>query len=140
MKITAIPFVGHPVTDIDRARQFYETVLGLEVSMLHPLDEEKKQYWIEYEIGAEHCLAISNVWPPNEGPGGPTIALEVEDLETAFAELKAVDAIAEHAPSIMESPVCRFLFAQDPDGNPLMIHQAKSEAETGSLDADGACH
>jgi catechol 2,3-dioxygenase-like lactoylglutathione lyase family enzyme len=43
MKIKAIGFVGIPVTDVKRAREFYEGVLGLKVS-----EEMMGGRWIEY--------------------------------------------------------------------------------------------
>ena len=122
MKIKEIPFVGYPFTDIDRTRKFYEQVLGLEVSMLIEIHPEKKEYWIEYNI-AEGCLALSNMWQPTGSQGGPTMALEVDDLDKALQELK--DAGASVDSEIMESSVCRFFLFSDPDGNPLLMHQVK---------------
>ncbi len=43
MKIKEIGFVAIPITDIPRARKFYEGVLGLQVS-----DEMMGGKWIEY--------------------------------------------------------------------------------------------
>jgi len=123
MKITEIPFVGHPVTDIPRAREFYEKVLGLELTMLHELAPGSGQFWIEYNIG-QSCLGVSNIWPPNDGPGGPTVAMEVDDLDKAILELK--DAGFESESGIMQSPACRFFLFNDPDGNPIMLHQMKA--------------
>ena len=50
MKVTNIAFAGIPVTDIKRARAFYEGVLGLK-----PSAEFADGVWIEYEIGAGHA-------------------------------------------------------------------------------------
>ena len=55
MKINAIGFVAIPVTDIPRARKFYEEVLGLSVS-----DEMMGGRWIEYAVD-DDTLAIANV-------------------------------------------------------------------------------
>ena len=55
MKIKEIGFVAIPVTDIPRARKFYEDVLGLQV-----LDEMMGAKWIEYTVG-DNTLAIANV-------------------------------------------------------------------------------
>jgi len=46
VKIKSIAFVGIPVTDMERARKFYEGVLGLKMS-----DEMGHGKWIEYAIG-----------------------------------------------------------------------------------------
>jgi catechol-2,3-dioxygenase len=63
MKIKEIGFVGIPVTDMPRARKFYEDILGLHVS-----DEMMGGKWIEYAIG-DNTLAIANVgeeWKPSD--------------------------------------------------------------------------
>ncbi len=78
------------------------------------------KFWIEYDIGAS-CLAISNMWLPSGGQGGPTMALEVDDLDAAMKELK--DQGVSVTSEVMHSPVCRFFLCDDPDGNPLMLHQ-----------------
>ena len=55
MKIKAIGFVAIPVTDVKRARSFYEDVLGPNWS-----EEMMGGKWIEYAVGAD-TLAIANV-------------------------------------------------------------------------------
>lgn len=119
MKINNIAFVGIPVTDINRARGFYEGVLGLKVS-----GEFAEGVWVEYDIG-EGTLAIGSVgdqWKPS--PDGTSVALEVDDFEAAIKDLKAANVIfdAEN----VESPVCRMAVVADPDGNKIIIHKLKS--------------
>ena len=46
MKIKGIGFVAIPVTDMKRARSFYEDVLGLRTS-----EEMMGGKWIEYAVG-----------------------------------------------------------------------------------------
>jgi catechol 2,3-dioxygenase-like lactoylglutathione lyase family enzyme len=55
MKAKRIAFTGIPVTDMKRARAFYEGVLGLKVS-----SEFGEGVWVEYEIGPD-TLAIASV-------------------------------------------------------------------------------
>ena len=79
MKINNIAFVGIPVTDVRRARKFYEEVLGLAVS-----DEMMGGKWIEYAVG-DNTLAIANVgeeWKPSDQ--GTGAALEVENFDEAI--------------------------------------------------------
>ena len=69
------------MTDMQRAREFYEDVLGLE-----PDPEMTGEHWTEYSIG-EGTLAIACVgeqWKPSNE--GTSAALEVENLEEAIAE------------------------------------------------------
>ena len=124
MKINAIGFVAIPVTDIPRARKFYEEVLGLKVS-----DEMMGGNWIEYAVG-EDTLAIANVsetWRPSDQ--GTGAALEVEDFDDAIKRLK--DRHVHFAAEPFETPCCHMAVVQDPDGNKLIIHKLKPENEKG---------
>ncbi|NNE91289.1 MAG: VOC family protein [Verrucomicrobiales bacterium] len=121
IKVTDIAFVGYPVTELERARDFYERVLGLKCTLDHALEEDGKR-WIEYDIG-QSALAISNIWPPS-GQSGPTAALEVDDLDGARETLQAEENVNVKS-EVMESPGCRFFIIADPDGNDITIHQHK---------------
>src|ERR1041384_3530881 len=123
MKINAIAFVGIPVIDMQRAREFYEGVLGLE-----PDPEMTGEMWTEDSIG-EGTLAIACIgeqWRPSNQ--GTSAALEVESLEDAIARLEECKIAFEK----VDSPVCRMAVLQDPDGNKLVIHKLKTEAEKGT--------
>lgn len=123
MKIKAIAFVGIPVTDMERARKFYEGVLGLKMS-----EEMGSGHWVEYAIG-DDTLAIGSVgdqWKPS--PDGTTsAAIEVENFEEAIKRLK--DRHVRFAAEPFESPCCHMAVVQDPDGNKLIIHKLKPENE-----------
>ena len=124
MKIKNIAFVGIPVTDIPRARKFYEQLLGLVVS-----DEMLDGKWIEYAVG-DHTLAIANVgeeWKPSDQ--GASAAVEVEDFDEAINHLR--DEGVRFAAEPFETPCCHMAVVQDPDGNKLMIHKLKPENEKG---------
>jgi predicted enzyme related to lactoylglutathione lyase len=124
MKIKAIGFVGIPVTDVKRAREFYEDVLGLKLS-----EEMMGGRWIEYTVG-DDTLAIANVgeqWAPSDQ--GTGAALEVEDFDDAIKRLK--DRHVRFAAEPFETPCCHMAVVQDPDGNKLIIHKLKPENEKG---------
>ena len=124
MKIKAIGSVGIPVTDLKRARAFYEDVLGLRTS-----DEMMGAKWIEYAIG-DDTPAIANVsdtWTPSDQ--GTGAALEVEDFDRAIDRLK--DRRVRFAAEPFETPCYHMSVIQDPDGNKLMIHKLKPENEKG---------
>jgi predicted enzyme related to lactoylglutathione lyase len=117
--ITEIAFVGTPVTNLQRARAFYEGVLGLKVT-----HEAASGKWIEYDIGAG-TFAITNMapdWKPS--PDGTSVAFEVDDLYVTMARLR------QHGTHItfdvMDTPVCRMALVRDPDGNSVVIHKRKS--------------
>jgi len=122
MKVKKIGFVGIPVTDIKRARSFYEEVLGLTVA-----EEMMGGKWIEYAVG-EDTLAIANVgehWTPSDQ--GTGTALEVENFDDAIKRLQ--DRQVPFAAEPFETPCCHMAVVQDPDGNKLMIHKLKPENE-----------
>ncbi|MBA2435901.1 MAG: VOC family protein [Chthoniobacterales bacterium] len=123
MKVQAIAFVGIPVTDMKRARDFYEAVLGLQ-----PDPEMTGEMWTEYSIGSGTLAlgCIGDRWKPSDE--GTSAALEVEDLEDAKARLKERKVAFEE----VDSPVCRMALIQDPDGNKLIIHKLKTEKGTNS--------
>jgi len=118
MKAKKVAFTGIPVTDIKRARAFYEGVLGLKVA-----GEFAEGIWIEYELGPD-TIAIGSVgdqWKPSAD--GTSVAIEVEDFEAAIKTLKEKNAT--FAAEGIESPVCRMAVVQDPDGNKIIIHKLK---------------
>jgi predicted enzyme related to lactoylglutathione lyase len=122
MKITEVAFIAYPVSDIHRARDFYEKTLGLSPGEFdHELSDMPGKYWVEYEIG-NFAFAISNAWEPS-GQSGPSVAFEVDDLEKAVSHLKqaGVTFVADH----IESPFCSFALITDPDGNGITIHKRK---------------
>jgi predicted enzyme related to lactoylglutathione lyase len=118
MKITNIAFVGIPVADMKRAREFYEDVLGL-----LPDPDMTGEHWTEYPIG-NGTLALACVgeqWKPSND--GTSAALEVDNLEAAIARLEE-RKVSYHK---VDSPVCRMAIIEDPDGNKLIIHKLKNE-------------
>ena len=116
IRVNEIAFTGIPVTDIARARAFYEGALGLKPTM-----ESAGGMWIEYDIGAA-TLGIGSygeMWQPS--PQGTCVALEVDDVDASLAHLKSNGVTIFMEP--MDSPVCRFGMICDPDGNKIIIHK-----------------
>jgi predicted enzyme related to lactoylglutathione lyase len=120
MKAIEVAFSCYAVTDLPRARNFYENVLHLKPSSVF---EKENMGFIEYEIGP-HTLAIgagAEIFKP--GPTGGTVALEVENFDEAIRSLKE-----NNATFIMdkyESPGCMMATIEDPDGNRIVIHKRK---------------
>jgi predicted enzyme related to lactoylglutathione lyase len=122
MKVLEVAFAGYPVTDLKRARGFYEGTLGLTAS--HVFGDDTTA-WVEYDIGTS-TLSIGNgapQWKPS--PGGGCVALEVEDFEAAILRLKQHGRTFYLEP--IETPVCRMAIIADPDGNSITIHKRKAK-------------
>jgi predicted enzyme related to lactoylglutathione lyase len=118
IKVKEASFIGYPVTDMNRARAFYEGVLGLKVSL-----EPGAVPWMEFDLGnATLGLgAYGEGWKPSAD--GALMALEVDDFDGSLAELKARNIPFSFERT--ETPVCHFAIVRDPDGNAVMIHQRK---------------
>ena len=120
MNVTEIAFSSYPVTDIARARAFYEGVLLLKVTM--DMDMGGQGHWIEYDIGAGTlCIGRYEGWKP--AGDGCTVGLEVENFDEAVEALKAAETPFKMGP--FETPVCFMAMVSDPDGNTLIIHKRK---------------
>lgn len=123
MRITEIAFTGYPVTNMQRARAFYEGVLGLTLS--RKWGEPDKPSWVEYDIG-DGCLAIISGddanWPPANA--GPAAALEVDDFQGYVDKVKAAGVTFQWEPQ--ESKICWMAVVLDPDRNRLVIHHRKN--------------
>lgn len=113
-----IAFTVYPVTDMVRARAFYEGDLGLNPSS----DFEGK--WVEYEPGSG-CFALTTMMEgvsPSARAGGK-IAFEVDDVDGMVDTLrkKGIPVIIEP----MSTPVCRMAVVSDPEGNGVILHALK---------------
>ena len=121
MHVTEIAFSVYPVTDLKRARAFYEGTLGLKPGMVY---EGEGVGWIEYEIGPG-VVAIgagSENFKPSSNGG--SVALEVGDFDQAIEELK--NAGTKFVIEPLDFPGCRMAAVLDPDGNTITIHRRKT--------------
>ena len=118
IQIKEFAFVFHPVTDVARARKFYEGLLGLKTNV--EIEFAPGQWWIEYDVAGQ-ALAISNAMP---GTPSPSLTLEVVDLDAAVAAVRAAGASMVFEP--MEFAPCRMFAIKDPDGNQIGLHQRKA--------------
>ncbi len=118
MKIIEIACTGTPVTDMPRARAFYEGVLGLTPTM-----EADGGMWVEYDIGngTFGIGCFGEAWKPSSD--GTCVAFEVEDLDAEISQLKSKGVA--FASGITDTPTCRFTIIFDPDGNKILIHNRK---------------
>ncbi|MEO6740627.1 MAG: VOC family protein, partial [Chthoniobacteraceae bacterium] len=82
--INEIAFTCYPVTDMVRARDFYEKILGLKPTMVH---ESEGNAWTEYEIGGG-AFSIGKAPGWNPTAEGASVAFEVDDFDAAITRLK----------------------------------------------------
>lgn len=118
LHVTRVAFVHHPVTDVARARGFYEGLLALVPGL--QLELSPGTWWIEYEIAGQ-TLAISNLRPT--APAA-SLTLEVASLDDALAAVRAAGVALAFEP--VEFAPCRMAGIRDPDGNQIGLHQRKA--------------
>lgn len=120
MNIIDIAFSAYTVTDVKRARAFYEGMLGLRPSSVF---EKDAMAFIEYEIGASTLVIGAGAPNFNPGPNGAVVTLEVSDFDAAIADLRKASVKFIMEPQ--DTGVCHMAMVADPDGNHLMIHKKK---------------
>ena len=120
-RINKVGTVVIPVSDQDRAIEFYVETLGFEKRADVPFGEGYR--WVEVgPADAETTIAI--VPPP---PGKPTgnvetgISLQTADIDALHGELKERGVDVDDEISRMGDPVPPLLWFRDPDGNTLMV-------------------
>lgn len=116
MKAERVAFVMYPVTDMPRATDFYSGVLGLERSGL------ESDYWVEFDVGGM-TFGIGNFEQVGKPGTAQSLAIEVSDMSAARAEL-AGRGVESSEP--FETQVCYISTLSDPDGNQIVLHQAKA--------------
>ena len=115
-----IAFIAYPVTNMARARKFYEKVLGFKSNGFS--SGKRKLNWIEYAVGP-NTLAIGKAGQFQPSKKGASAALEVVDFDAAVAHLKKHRIKFVIGP--VDFPSCRMVLFRDPDGNQLTFHQRK---------------
>jgi catechol 2,3-dioxygenase-like lactoylglutathione lyase family enzyme len=124
-RISRIGTVCVPVSDQERAIDFYVETLGFEKRTDVPFGDGYR--WVEVApADAESTIAI--VPPP---PGKPTgdvetgIALNTDDIDATHADLKARGVDVDPDVSRMGDPVPPLFWFRDPDGNTLMVVESR---------------
>ncbi len=117
--VKKVAFTMYPVSDVKRARRFYEETLGLKVGMAGGRGD---MYWVEYDLPGGGCFAITNTTgeTPSAAAGG-TIALEVEDLAGLKRQLEEKGVAFKSG--VIRGPRCQMAVCIDSEGNSLLLHQ-----------------
>jgi catechol 2,3-dioxygenase-like lactoylglutathione lyase family enzyme len=112
--VGGVDFITVWTKDFERAQEFYGTTLGLPCGSLYD-----RIPGAEFETGnltlqVLHAESIGREFAPH-----PPIALHVDDVESARAELESRGVEFIHA---FDSGVCHNAIFQDPDGNFFVLH------------------
>jgi catechol 2,3-dioxygenase-like lactoylglutathione lyase family enzyme len=110
-----------PVTDQERALDFYVNTLGLEKRVDIPMGDQYR--WVEVApVGAETTLAVVPP-PPGKTAGNQDtgICLYTDDIAAYHSRLKDAGADVDAEISRMGDPVPPMCWFRDPDGNSLLV-------------------
>jgi catechol 2,3-dioxygenase-like lactoylglutathione lyase family enzyme len=108
-----------PVSDADRAKQFYTEQAGFNADHDHQVNDQLR--FIQLTPPGSACSIVLGTGITDAPPGSaPGLQLVVADIEAARAELggRGVD-VGE----VQDLPWGRFLFFEDPDGNRWSVQQ-----------------
>ena len=125
MAITQFQLFSLPVTDQDRARDFYVDVLGFELvsdTMMGP-----DQRWVQVRPKGGQTSVTLVTWFATMPPGSVKgTVVETDDLEGDMAALRSrgVD-IPE---GVQDVPWGRFVTFDDPDGNGIVLQATATGA------------
>jgi catechol 2,3-dioxygenase-like lactoylglutathione lyase family enzyme len=118
--ITAVGVVIVPVTDQDRALEFYVEKLGFEKRADTPFGRDER--WVEVApAGAATTLAL--IPPRGDDPVGvdTRVAFATTDVDADHAELRARGVDVDAEVMRMGEPIPPMFFLRDQDSNTLLI-------------------
>jgi catechol 2,3-dioxygenase-like lactoylglutathione lyase family enzyme len=121
-RITKLGVVCVPISDQERALEFYIGTLGFEKRADIPFGNGYR--WVEVAPpGAATTIAIV---PPREGQSAgieTRVGFTTEDVDADHADLRARGVDADEAVMPMGDPVPPMFFFRDPDGNTFFVAQ-----------------
>jgi catechol 2,3-dioxygenase-like lactoylglutathione lyase family enzyme len=112
-------FISVPVTDVERAKEFYGGTLGLPQVNAHT-----EQGFPEFQLGENisvYLLPMEQIGSQFTAPHSAHVALRVPDVHEARRELEGKGV--EFDRDTLDTSVCHMAFFRDPDGNALMLHR-----------------
>ncbi|MDO3703383.1 VOC family protein [Micromonospora sp. C28SCA-DRY-2] len=123
MAITHVQLVSVPVSDQDRARDFYVDVLDFDLVFDNPMGPSGR--WIQVAPkGAATALTLVT-WFPTMPPGSlKGLVLETDDLDGDVARLRE-RGVAFADGGIQIAPWGRYATFDDPDGNGIVLQSTR---------------
>jgi catechol 2,3-dioxygenase-like lactoylglutathione lyase family enzyme len=118
-----LELVAIPVSDVDRAKEFYTEKAGFVLDHDHRVSDEVR--FVQLTPPGSACSIAIGMGVTDVPPGSVRgVQLVVPDIEAAHAELagRGVDA-----GEIQQFPWGRFVFFNDPDGNRWSVQEIKPQ-------------
>ena len=119
-----LELVAIPVSDVDRAKEFYADKVGFHADHDHRISDEIR--FVQLTPPGSACSIALGVGVTDAAPGSVKgMQLVVSDIDAARAELagRGVD-VSE----VQDFPWGRFVFFSDPDGNGWAVQEIPARA------------
>ncbi|MCM0678061.1 glyoxalase superfamily protein [Micromonospora phytophila] len=124
MTVTHVQLISVPVSDQDRARDFYVDVLGFDLVRDNPMGPGGR--WVQVAPkGATTSLTLVT-WFPTMPPGSlKGLVLETDDLDGDVAALRGRGVVFADG-GIQRAPWGRYATFDDPDGNGIVLQSTRA--------------
>ena len=120
MGISAVQLFSLPVSDQDRAKDFYIDVLGFELVNDAQMGPDMRWVQVHPPGGATSMTLVT--WFDSMAPGSVKgTVLETDDLEGDVARLRSLGV--DIPGDVEAAPWGRFVTFDDPDGNGLVLQE-----------------
>ena len=125
MTISQVQLFSLPVSDQDRARDFYVDTLGFELVADTSMGPDQR--WVQVRPPGSQASITLVTWFPSMPAGSVKgTVLETDDLDADVTALKARGVRIEGG--IQDAPWGRFITFDDPDGNGLVLQATTAPA------------
>jgi catechol 2,3-dioxygenase-like lactoylglutathione lyase family enzyme len=126
--ITGVQVLSLPVSDQDRARDFYVGVLGFE--LLQDIEMQPGMRWVQVAPrGGATTLTLVTWFDSMPAGSNRGLVLETDDLD---ADVERLRGLGQDFPDgIQQQPWGRFVTLADPDGNGLVLQETSARQPAG---------
>lgn len=119
MPITGFEILSVPVQDPERAKRFYQEVLGFTLIREAPMGPDMR--WIQLAPAGQSVTIALVTWFEQMKPGGlQGVMVNTDDIDAEHAQLTARGL---QLSEIREEPWGRYAMFNDPDGNGWILRQ-----------------
>ena len=129
MALTHVQLLSVPVSDQDRARDFYVDVLGFD--LVRDAEMQPGLRWVQVAPpGGQTSLTLVTWFDSMPAGALRGLVLETDDLDGDLAALTARGAVI--AGGIEDQPWGRYFTVTDPDGNGMVVQETRARRPHGS--------
>ncbi len=123
MAISHVKLLSVPVTDQDRAKDFYVGTLGFDLIADNPMGPGQR--WVQVGPKGGQTSITLVTWFESMPAGSLTgLVLETDDLDGDVAALTANGLVTD---GVQDEPWGRFVTFTDPDGNGIVLQATSSD-------------